>query len=481
VSAVLEPVAAISRTVPLTEAVELNPKLDRGSLSGDLEVSFVPMAAVEAGTGGMDATTIRRYAEVKKGYTYFREGDVLFAKITPCMENGKMAVARLLRNGVGFGSTEFHVLRPCKGVDPYYVYHFVSSARFRANAAHNMTGAVGQKRVQVAFLEQSEIPLPLIDEQRRIVAEIEKQFSRLDGGVTNLKRVKANLKRYKAAVLKAAVEGRLVATEAELAHREGRSYETGAQFLQRILETRRSQWRGKGKYKEPAAPDTTDLPDLAEGWVWCGLEQVSIADKYALKAGPFGSALKKDVYVEVGYKIYGQEQVIRGDPYFGDYFIDERKFRELQSCAVKPGDVLVSLVGTAGKVLVLPQNVAPGIINPRLIKLSLNRTHVLPEYVAYMLQSVKASEFFKLQAHGGTMEILNLGIIKTLPVPLPPITEQSRIVTEVDRRFSLIREVETEVDVNLLRATRAYQSILQQAFFGRPLPRTGSKVARVSI
>ncbi len=236
------------RVLALSEAVELNPKPDRRALTDDTEVSFVPMAAVEAASGRMDASTVRRYAEVKKGYTHFRDGDVLFAKITPCMENGKMAVAHNLRNGIGLGSTEFHVLRPRDGVDPHYVYHFVSSGRYRSEAAHHMTGAVGQKRVPLAFLEQSQIPLPDINEQRAVVAEIEKQFSRLDEAVAGLQRVKANLKRYKAAVLKSAVAGRLVETEADLARREGRSFETGTQLLQRILDTRRSQRQGKGKY-----------------------------------------------------------------------------------------------------------------------------------------------------------------------------------------------------------------------------------------
>ena len=116
-SAVLERVPASTRTVPLCEAVEINPKPDRSLLSDDLDVSFVPMTKVEAGTG-IGATSARKYAEVKKGYTYFRDDDVLFATITPCMENGKMAVARHLRNGIGFGSTEFHVLRSREGVDP---------------------------------------------------------------------------------------------------------------------------------------------------------------------------------------------------------------------------------------------------------------------------------------------------------------------------------------------------------------------------
>jgi len=335
---------------------------------------------------------------------------------------------------------------------------------------HGVASATTLPIVNKGKFQRAPFPLAPLDQQKRIVAEIEKQFSRLDEAVANLKRVKANLKRYKAAVLKAAVEGRLLETDAELARREGRSYETGEQLLQRILETRRSQWHGKGKYKEPTAPDTTDLPELPEGWSWCGFEQVSISDKHALKAGPFGSALKKEMYVESGYKIYGQEQVISGDPTFGDYFIDAARYHELESCAVKPGDLLISLVGTAGKVLVLPATAMPGIINPRLLKLSLNQAHIEPAYAAYLLQSTWAKHYFKLQAHGGTMEILNLGIIKSLPVPLPPLAEQRRIVAEVDRRLSLVCETEAQVDANLQRAERLRQSLLSRAFTGGLCP-----------
>src|SRR5574340_34961 len=448
----------------IEEVAEVNPRIDKSAIPDDAPVSFVPMPAVGARNGSISVGETRPAVEVKKGFTSFLEGDVLFAKITPCMENGKMAVVPKLVNGYGFGSTEFHVLRPKSGMDAKYLYYYVSSQSFRSEAERYMTGAVGQKRVSTTYLKQCTIPVAPLDQQKRVVAEIEKQFSRLDEAVANLKRVKANLKRYKAAVLKAAVEGRLVETEAELARREGRSFETSAQLLQRILETRRSQWRGKGKYKEPAAPDTTDLPELPEGWTWCGFEQVSMSDKHALKAGPFGSALKKKFYVASGYKIYGQEQVISGDPNFGDYFIDEAKYRELESCAVKPGDLLISLVGTAGKVLVLPPTALPGIINPRLLKLSLNQADIEPAYAAYMLQSAWARHYFKLQAHGGTMEILNLGIIKALPVPLPPLAEQNRIVAELDRRLSLLRETEAQVDANLQRAERLRQSILSRAF-----------------
>jgi restriction endonuclease S subunit len=201
VSEVLDDVIAAAQLVPLSQAVEVNPKLDRSLLNDDLDVSFVPMAAVEALSGGIDVSTIRKYSEVKKGYTHFRDGDILFAKVTPCMENGKMAIARKLVNGVGFGSTELHVLRPRAGVDARYIYYFVSSQTFRKEASGHMTGAVGLRRVPSAYLEEQLIPLPDIEQQREIVAELEKQFSRLDEAVANLQRVKANLKRYEKATI----------------------------------------------------------------------------------------------------------------------------------------------------------------------------------------------------------------------------------------------------------------------------------------
>jgi restriction endonuclease S subunit len=201
VSEVLDDVIAAAQLVPLSQAVEVNPKIDRTVFHDDLDVSFVPMAAVEALSGSIDVSTVRKYAEVKKGYTHFRDGDILFAKVTPCMENGKMAIARKLINGVGFGSTEFHVLRPRAGVDARYIYYFVSSQTFRKEASGHMTGAVGLRRVPSAYLEEQLIPLPGIEQQREIVAELEKQFSRLDDAVANLRRVKANLKRYERATI----------------------------------------------------------------------------------------------------------------------------------------------------------------------------------------------------------------------------------------------------------------------------------------
>lgn len=167
---------------------------------------------------------------------------------------------------VGLGASEFDVLRPLDKVDAKYLYYFVSSQAFRKEAAGHITGAEGLGGVTAGFLADAQLQLVELEEHLLIVAEIEKQFSRLGVPVDNLQRVKANLKRYKASVLKAAVEGRLVETEASIAQREGRSYETGEQLLQRILQERRAKWNCHGTYKVPSAVSLDGLPAVPNGW-----------------------------------------------------------------------------------------------------------------------------------------------------------------------------------------------------------------------
>ena len=157
--------------VPLGSTCNINPKKSYDSrLVSGVEVSFVPMPAVTE-RGGIDTTSIKEYDEVKTGFTYFAENDVLFAKITPCMENGKGAVARGLHNGIGFGSTEFHVLRPISGkTNPYWIYTLTTFSQFRIDAANNMTGSAGQRRVPASFLENYQVSLPPFTLQEQFAA-----------------------------------------------------------------------------------------------------------------------------------------------------------------------------------------------------------------------------------------------------------------------------------------------------------------------
>lgn len=159
---------------PLGEVCCINPKKGKDKrLCAGLEVSFVPMPAVSE-NGAIDPSTIKSYDEVKTGFTYFVENDVLFAKITPCMENGKGAVAKGLHNGIGFGSTEFHVLRPIAGkTNPYWIYTLTAFPAFRIDAEKHMTGSAGQRRVHASFLENYSVAVPPLKLQEQFAAFVE--------------------------------------------------------------------------------------------------------------------------------------------------------------------------------------------------------------------------------------------------------------------------------------------------------------------
>ncbi|MBD3881711.1 restriction endonuclease subunit S [Phormidium tenue FACHB-886] len=162
------------RLQPLEEVCEINPRRPRIERQPEQLTSFLPMAGVNDIEGSIDSLEIRQYQEVARGYTYFEEEDVLFAKITPCMENGKSAIARNLVDGIGFGSTEFHVLRPGPDVLPEWIYRFVRRLSFRQEAQKHFKGAVGQQRVPSDFVKLSLIPVPpTLDIQQRIIARVE--------------------------------------------------------------------------------------------------------------------------------------------------------------------------------------------------------------------------------------------------------------------------------------------------------------------
>lgn len=159
------------REVSILDACELNPSISRDErpLANTL-VSFVPMSAIDERQGVITSSEQRIFADVQKGYTPFRNGDVLFAKVTPCMENGKVAIASNLINGLGFGSTEFHVLRPdIRFLLPEYVFYFVRQHWFREKAASSFVGTGGLQRVPPSFFKRVKLPLPPLPEQQRIV------------------------------------------------------------------------------------------------------------------------------------------------------------------------------------------------------------------------------------------------------------------------------------------------------------------------
>ena len=337
-------------------------------------------------------------------------------------------------------------------VDANYLNAILNAPPMRKRVKTIIHG-VGRPRLSLRELKELVVPLPPAAEQRRIVAAMEEQFSRLDAGVQSLERARRNLIRFRTALVDAAVMGRL-----DLAHGP-------LQPSKNLIEEVNAHRRYRKKSGAPHFADNDAV--LPRGWCWASLDDLVRDEPHALKAGPFGSALKKEFYTSAGYKIYGQEQVLRGDPYYGNYYIGADRYESLRSCSVTPGDLLVSLVGTIGRTLVLPDDIEPGIINPRLIKVSLDDRLMTPFFLRLALQSSPVRSYFAVEAHGGTMDVLNLTMLRRLPIPCPPRKLQDLILQEMQAQESTIDNLESELEMGLNRAKVLDKAILRDAFLGR--------------
>ena len=383
-----------------------------------------------------------------------------------------------------------YFIRDSKYIDIRFSFYLLESLRL--NQFDRSTAIPGLNRDDAYNIV---VDLPPLPEQHRIVTKIEELFSELDKGIESLKTAQAKLDVYRQAMLKHAFEGKLTAQWREV---NKDKLETPEQLLARITQERKTahreqleEWKiavkeweqNLKKGKKPAKPRTTQklqpfaleelrkLPEIdSASWKWVKVDQICSHTQYSIKAGPFGSALRKQFYVSDGYKVYGQEQVISGDPDYGNYFIGAVKYEELKTCKIAPKDVLISLVGTVGKVLILPDDCREGIINPRLIKITLNLSYYRPEFFKYFLESAFVRSLYKTLAKGTTMDVLNLGIIQNLPFPLCSLAEQDSIVRLLEERFTTTELQEREIASALNQAEMLRQSILKKAFSGQLVP-----------
>jgi type I restriction enzyme, S subunit len=461
---------------PLPLIAEINPS--RGAITNPLDspVHFVPMASVSEEFGGIDVSTCRPFSEVQKGYTAFREDDVLFAKITPCMENGKLAVVPRLGYGVGFGSTEFHVLRPTPAVTSRWIGHFLSQSGVRRNARRNMTGSAGQLRVPTVWLNDQILPLAPLPEQHRIVEKIEELFSDLDAGVACLEHAKRNLKRYRASVLKSAVEGRLT----EEGRKEHPQAEAGEILLDRILRERREKWereqllkfkeKGKeppknweSKYEEPSAPDTSELPELPEGWVWATVEQMATDVVDCPHSTP---AWESDGIVCLRTTEFRPGRLDLSEV----RYVSRRTYEErIQRLKPQAGDILYS---REGGILGIACRVPGGVelcMGQRMMLIRCH-SHIASPFVEAVLNSSLTTGRVKMLTTGSASPHLNVGEVRQFPIPLPPLAEQEEIVALVEERLSQIDSAEKTIDAELIRSKRLRQSILKRAFEGKLVP-----------
>ena len=406
-----------------------------------------------------------------------KAGDILFSHINSDLHLGKTAVFSLDSDTLLHGMNLLLIRVDSKKALPAFLHWLFNFYRvgglFMSIAQH----AVNQSSINQAKLKQLPVILPPLPEQRRIVAEIEKQFTRLEAGVAALRRVRANLKRYRAAVLKAACEGRLVPTEAEL-NKSGSgvpplglgkkrqdtasTFETGEALLARILTERRKNWQGRGQYKEPAAPDTKKLPPLPNGWTWATVEQLSTRVQY-------GSSAKTNEDSD-GVPVLRMGNIQEGKLDFDKLKYLLKVHDEFPELLLARGDLLFNRTNSAelvGKTAVFKDTPNPCSFASYLIRVRFGGGCV-SDFVSYYINSVFGRSWIAdvVSQQVGQANV-NGTKLQALAMPLSPLAEQTRIVAEVARRLSVVEELEAVVSANLQRATRLRQSILQKAFTGK--------------
>ncbi len=397
-----------------------------------------------------------------------RSGNILFSTVRTYLKNVAMVPPEYEGQ---VASTGFCVLYPADELDCKYVFYFVLNDEF-ISKLNPLQRGTSYPAVRDSDVLSQELRLPPLPEQHRIVAEIEKQFTRLDASEAALKRVQANLKRYRASVLKAACEGKLVPTEAELAQAEGRDYEPAAQLLERILTERRARWESqekrRGKYKAPASPDTSDMPELPEGWVWAAVEQVIVRSEY-------GTSIKCSYEAE-GVPVLRIPNVIAGDIDLSDLKFATQPVPMDAKNALQVGDVLMcrtnGSVNLVGRTAVVRTEIGDfHSFASYLLRFRFAETQVLPRWFHTFVNSQAGRSLIEHNAASSAgQHNVNLMLIHGLMIPFPPLVEQRRIVAEIERRLSVIQPVEATVEASLRRVGRLRQSILKQAFCGQLVP-----------
>jgi restriction endonuclease S subunit/predicted ATPase len=471
----------------LGEVCAINPGLPFNAPPDETEVSFVPMAAVEEESGRLNASQTRPLGSVRKGYTPFIENDVLFAKITPCMENGKIAQAIGLKNGLGYGSTEFFVFRPHEGLLPRFVLHFLLQPSLRKEAEGHMAGASGQKRVPISYLSSHEFFLPPTREQERIVTKLDQALTRLERAEVAARRAQQRLQRYRFAVLQAGTTGRLTAAWRDTHPEHNQQVvETGADIVQRFLATRRSRWEEselrhlaragkkpkneewKTKYPAPAQPDTTDMPELPETWGWASLEMIA-------KIGS-GISVSQNRRVEepVQLPYLRVANVLRG-------YLDLRDIREIRveesrvaDYRLQVGDVLFTEGGDRDKL-------GRGWIWEGQIAECLHQNHVFrarptdpsrvnSKFISHWGNTFGQQFFLKYGKQTTNLASINRAVLSRLPVPIPSAEEQKEILREIERRLAAAEKLNEVLEKQLYRAQITHESLLRDAFAGILVP-----------
>lgn len=316
----------------------------------------------------------------------------------------------------GYLGSTFRILKLSDNVNFDYFIFFMNfvSLKFKNSKVGSAIPHLNKK-----LFNECEIPLPNLVEQKAIVDKLDDSFAKIENAITNLINAKENLKLYKQSALKSAFNGDLL-------------------------------------------PNTSPTH-----WEVKKLGEIISKEKYSMKRGPFGSALKKEFFVDNGIRVFEQYNPINSDPHWKRYFITKEKFKELEAFKASAGDLLISCSGTLGKILELPKNTEIGIINQALLKIKLDQKQILNSFFIHYFNSNKFQNLILEKTIGTAIKnIASVSELKQLEIPLPPLSEQNLIVAEIDRRFAIVDKTLSLIDKSIQNAKNLKQSILKKAFSG---------------
>ncbi|BEV17017.1 restriction endonuclease subunit S [Herbaspirillum sp. DW155] len=391
-------------TKKLSAVTQINPRrvsIERGD---SVSTSFVPMEAVDEILGEISQAVTQPYSKVKKGYTYFENGDVIFAKITPCMQNGKHAVVNNLIDGFGFGSTEFHVIRASEQIVPEWIHYYLRRKQTLDAALKTFTGSVGQQRVPSTFLEDLDIPVPDPNLQRQIAARLKSQLAEVE---TARQAAQVQLR-----------EARLLSTK--------------------IVDSMFNQF---------------------DEWQPIG-EVAKVQSGYAFKSESFkpsGIRLLRNANILPG-KIYWDDVV----------YIDPNDASRYQSYVLKERDILISLdrplISSGIKVARVGKSDLPALLLQRVGRFLLEPTEIDADFLYAFLQSSRFID--AISGHDQSLGVPHIspGQVEAIEIPILPLDEQRCIATQLRQRLAEADTLRTALEQQLRDLDALPQRILAKAF-----------------
>jgi len=377
----------------------INPK---NSLDDNTTISFIPMRLISDGFTNEHKSEVKKWKEVKKGFTHFQEGDVAIAKITPCFENRKSVILKDLENYFGAGTTELYILRPI--LEPSianYTLWMIKTDYFINHGISQFSGAVGQQRVGKNILEETCFPLPPLSEQNRIVAEIERLFKFINTIEENKFSIEEYFSLMKSKVLDLAIRGKLVAQDP--------NDEPASVLLERI---------GKGK---KVTSDKTKNKKLLKGWIDVQLQDIS---KITMGQSPSGES--------VSYNPDGVEF------HQGKIHFTEKYLAKSNSYTVKP----TKIIEEPSVLLCVRAPVGVVNISKNIICIGRGLCAITPlenisiYFIYYWMKNLEKS--FIEKSTGSTFQSISMNTVRECVIPLPPLAEQQRIVFQIEKIFEIL-------------------------------------------